>query len=698
VVRSAGIKRFRKVARFGVLAALGSLILGLTTGLPGQPVSVAQASPSSTANNTWFTTGSSARDVIVKGGFLYWTNTWSGSIGRANVDGSGVNQNFITGLIEPSGVDVEGSFIYWSSFNAAVGASSIGRANVNGTGVNTSFIAGGTGTVGIEATSTYLYWTNSESDYIGRSNIDGTGVNHTFILTGDRPWNVTANATSLYWSNFWANAIGTSTLAGTGVNQALVQLPASSYPTGVAVDSTYLYWGAYTAGKVGRSSLDGTNVNTDFVAGSGISETVGVEVTATNVYWSRVNTVVADRTLPYFLGRADLDAVAVVPDTFIPVPVTRLLDTRPNQIAAGATRNLTVTGVAGVPTNATAVALNVAAVLPTTGHLRVFPAGAALPDASVLNFQTGKNTPNHVIVKVGASGQISIYAGNNTDVIVDINGYFVGTTAGSTYVPVATRTRLQTITVPGVSSTNVVVAGAGGIGSDAVTAAVDIGALNPIGTGHLRVYPAGAVLPNASTHNFVAGDSRMNLVLVNPGAGGAITIYNASAGAVTITVDTVGFFHPGAGLSFRPVTPVRPLDTRTGGGAPIPAAGFVEVQIRGFATVPNSPSVQAVVVNIAAVSPTATGTVDAGPSGANPTLPWFTHPTNENVANLAIVPVGADGKIRLVNNSAGTSHLIVDITGYLINGAVVAPPAFTPTAVSQLPPVVNPCLVRVCEP
>jgi hypothetical protein len=29
-----------------------------------------------------------------------------------------------------------------------------------------------------------------------------------------------------------------------------------------------------------------------------------------------------------------------------------------------------------------------------------------------------------------------------------------------------------------------------------------------------------------------------------------------------------------------------------------------------------------------------------------------------------MVPVGADGKIRVQNNSAGTTHMIVDITGY----------------------------------
>ncbi len=361
------------------------------------------------------------------------------------------------------------------------------------------------------------------------------------------------------------------------------------------------------------------------------------------------------------------------PDTFRPVAVQRFLDTRGSTpIAAGTSRNLQVAGIEGIPNNATAISINVAAVNTSTGHLRVYPAGAPLPNASVLNFQQGKNTANHVIVKVGVAGQISIYAGSTTDVLVDVNGYFLADGRGATFVPVPTRTRILDATVPGAvagnpaaSSVTVSAQGTGGIGSDAMTAVVNIGALTPSATGHLRVFPAGALLPNASTHNFVVGDSRMNVVLVNPGVGGAITIYNGSSGPVTATVDTVGFFHAGPGLSFQAITPVRPLDTRSvGSGTPLAPAAFVEVMIRGFGVVPNSASVQAVAVNIAAVNPSGPGSIDVGPSGAQPLLPWFTHPTNENVANLAIVPLGADGKIRLVNNSTGTSHAIVDITGY----------------------------------
>jgi hypothetical protein len=361
----------------------------------------------------------------------------------------------------------------------------------------------------------------------------------------------------------------------------------------------------------------------------------------------------------------------------LPVP-KRVYDSRQStRITAGATREVTVAGVFGVPANATAVALNIAAVTPlAAGHLRIFPAATSLPTASVVNFAAGKNTPNHVVVKVGAGGQVSIYAGNTTHVIVDVAGYFLPDGSLDQYNSVATPTRLLTQTIPAAvpgnpaaSTVDVSVLGVGGIPSTAGASvpgvvALNIGAINPVGTGHLRVFPTGGALPDSSTHNFVAGDSRTNLVLVRPSASGQVSIYNASGGAVTITVDTVGYFAPG-GLGFQPIQPIRPLDTRQPVGAPPLAPGaFIEVAIRGFDVVPNSANVKSVVVNVAAVTPSAVGSVNVGPSGSNPSLASFTHPANENVANLVMVPVGADGKIRLVNNSAGTTHLIVDITGY----------------------------------
>jgi sugar lactone lactonase YvrE len=53
-------------------------------------------------------------------------------IGRANLDGTGANPNFITSATNPDGLAVDGSHIYWANS----GSTTIGRANLDGTGVD----------------------------------------------------------------------------------------------------------------------------------------------------------------------------------------------------------------------------------------------------------------------------------------------------------------------------------------------------------------------------------------------------------------------------------------------------------------------------------------------------------------------------------------------------------------------------------
>jgi hypothetical protein len=358
--------------------------------------------------------------------------------------------------------------------------------------------------------------------------------------------------------------------------------------------------------------------------------------------------------------------VSIPKNSYSAITPQRILDTRGGPIfAVGELRSLVVTGVAGIPANATSVALNVAAVTPAgAGHLRIYPAGSPRPNASVLNFPAGKNVPNHVIVKVGVGGQISIYAGGSTHVIVDVAGYFAVDEALTQFVAVDNPTTIYESPLAGVTAVNIDVVGRGGLLSAAnKVVAINVGALAPLSAGHLRVWTTGEPMPNASTNNFVAGDSRMNLVLVRPNAAGQISVYNAASAPVTLRVDPVGAFGAGIGYRFRATDPQRTLDTRTL-GAPVPAGGFIEAQIRGFGTVPDSFNVRSVAVNIAAVSPQAAGSIDVGQGGQNPTLPTLRHPANENVANLALVTIGFDGTIRLVNNSSAPTHMIVDINGY----------------------------------
>src|SRR5262245_4118949 len=81
--------------------------------------------------------------LALDGRHLYWGNDPTGgakaSIARATLTGSHVSEHFIAGVSEPFGVAVDSQHVYWSNF----GTGNIGRANRNGSDVNQSFIVAG---------------------------------------------------------------------------------------------------------------------------------------------------------------------------------------------------------------------------------------------------------------------------------------------------------------------------------------------------------------------------------------------------------------------------------------------------------------------------------------------------------------------------------------------------------------------------
>ena len=118
----------------------------------------------------------------------------------------------------------------------------------------------------------------------------------------------------------------------------------------------------------------------------------------------------------------------------------RIMDTRNPSgplggpyIAAGATRTIPVAaGACGIPANAAAYSLNIT-VAPRTalGYLTVWPTGQPQPLISTLNSLDGLVLANAAIVPAGASGSINAYAMNDTELIVDINGYFAPPATGT---------------------------------------------------------------------------------------------------------------------------------------------------------------------------------------------------------------------------------------------------------------------------
>jgi hypothetical protein len=59
-----------------------------------------------------------------------------------------------------------------------------------------------------------------------------------------------------------------------------------------------------------------------------------------------------------------------------------------------------------------------------TGYVTVWPAGAARPLASTLNYTFGQTVPNLVMVKLGAGGQVSFFNSAGTaHLLADVVGY-----------------------------------------------------------------------------------------------------------------------------------------------------------------------------------------------------------------------------------------------------------------------------------
>lgn len=101
----------------------------------------------------------------------------------------------------------------------------------------------------------------------------------------------------------------------------------------------------------------------------------------------------------------------------------RPFDTRRTNAKVGANSITTVS--LGVPSNASAVQLNVTAVNPSaSGFFTVYPADSAtVPTASNVNFAGGDVVPNAVTVRP-VNGQVKIFSSAGSDLIVDVLGYY----------------------------------------------------------------------------------------------------------------------------------------------------------------------------------------------------------------------------------------------------------------------------------
>ena len=242
--------------------------------------------------------------------------------------------------------------------------------------------------------------------------------------------------------------------------------------------------------------------------------------------------------------------------TFHPLSPSRIYDTRGAAVARlqpGEIRRVKVRGVAGgAPADASAVAVNLTAVLPSAGGwLRAFPCRAgASSDVSNVNFGPGETRPNSAVVPVSNSGEICLQSDVSLDVIVDLGGYFtadggrrftalrplriVDTRSNSTALNLLTAGTRMAPRQEG----SLELAGVYGIPADTRAVSVNVTVVDPAAAGYLSVYPCGSQ-PSSSNLNFRAEDGAVaNGAMVGLGSDGRLCF--SADQAVHVLLDVTG--------------------------------------------------------------------------------------------------------------------------------------------------------------
>jgi hypothetical protein len=222
-----------------------------------------------------------AKWTAVDSGHVYWTDTEAGTIGRAQLDGSNPEPSFISGLESPEGIAVDSGHIYWAEArDHEEGHGTIGRATLAGGTVEKEFITGASGPHGLAVNSEFIYW--AANNGIGRATIAGGSPEQSFIA-GENDWGIAVNATNLYWIDqpeFFGSSLYEYGVDGHYVNQGSVDKGAH----GLAVDANHVYWSDGGNGTIVRSELDLSNVDPKFI--EGVHGVFGVAADAGHVYWA----------------------------------------------------------------------------------------------------------------------------------------------------------------------------------------------------------------------------------------------------------------------------------------------------------------------------------------------------------------------------------------------------------------------------
>lgn len=378
---------------------------------------------------------------------------------------------------------------------------------------------------------------------------------------------------------------------------------------------------------------------------------------------------------------------------FVPVTPCRIADTREASrpagfgtptLAGGVARSFVIPAAGcGVPSNAKAYSMNVT-VVPKgpLGYITIWPTGQNQPFVSTLNSADGRVKANAAIVPAGSGGAVSVMATEATELVLDINGYFIEPNlnpAGLAFYPITPCRIADTRNANGGLGGPAIGAGAtrnfpvqsAGCAVPANAQAYSMNAtVVPGGAplGYISMWPTGQAQPFVSTLNAPTGAIVANAAIVPAGSNGEISVF--AQGQTHLVLDINGYFAPAGGTNeqrFYPIVPCRLADTREANGdfgGPVLAGAETRNFPLGNANCGFPAAARAYSLNATVVPATVLGYLTLWATGqAQPFVSTLNVTDDKIVANAAIVPAGTTGGgvSGFVTNQ---THLILDTNGY----------------------------------
>ena len=240
---------------------------------------------------------------------------------------------------------------------------------------------------------------------------------------------------------------------------------------------------------------------------------------------------------------------------------------------------------------------------------------------------------------------------------------------------------------------DVQITGQAGVPANATAVVMNVTVTETESPGFVTAWAAGSARPQTSNLNYLTPNStRPNLVTVPIGVGGKVSMYALTPGH--LLADVAGYYvdvdEAVSSGRFVSLTPSRIFDTRPGQPASGPkgliaANSTIDVQVAGEGGLPSS-GISAVVLNLTATESADLGFVTAYPTDVSrPTASVLNmEGAGETVANLVVLPLGADGKIRFYTLNG--THLLGDVMGYFTGDSapVTTDGLFVPLAPNRI--------------